>query len=63
MTEGKEHQLLSILIDVHAMQEQLVHKMDSVEKRLSNIELKVGRIEKCVSYENADFEIRKAHAV
>lgn len=48
--------MLLMMVNVSAMQEQMMQTLDSIEKRLSNLELKISRIEKCVSFENADFD-------
>jgi len=54
MSEQKENQMFDLLVGVSAAQEQILRNLESIDKRLSNLELKMSRVEKWVALENSD---------
>ena len=48
-------QLLKSVLATEANMEQVIQRLDSIDKRLSNIEIKMSKVEKWVALENADF--------
>lgn len=52
--EQKLTEILRTVIAISATQEQMVERLDSIDKRLSNMEIKMGKVEKWVALENSD---------
>lgn len=48
-------QVLRSVLSIEANMEQMAQSLDSIDRRLSNIEVKMSKVEKWVSLENADF--------
>ena len=57
MSDQKIAQLFQMIGGISALLEQIMATLEVMDKRLSRIELKISMIEKCVSYENAEFEV------
>lgn len=48
-------QVLKSVLATEANMEQVIQRLDSIDKRISNIEIKMSKVEKWVALENADF--------
>ena len=62
-SDQKISQILESVVTINASQEQVIQRLDSIDKRLSNIEIKMSKVEKWLSLDNADFEIKQKEAV
>lgn len=56
----KQDQILNRVVGIEAGQEQVMKRLESIDNRLANIEVKMSKVEKWVSLENADFEPKTA---
>ena len=54
MSEQKINQILELTVSISSSQEQVIQRLDSIDKRLSVIEIKMGQVAKWISLENAD---------
>ena len=54
MSEQKINQILELAVSISSSQEQVIQRLDSIDKRLSVIEIKMGQVAKWISLENAD---------
>lgn len=53
--DQKISQILRSVLTTEAAQEQIMQRLESIDRRLSNIEIKMSKVEKWVALENADF--------
>lgn len=51
--EQKLNEILRNIVNISATQEQVIARLDTIDKRLSNIEIKMGQVEKWIALENA----------